>query len=168
MELISDEYRRLNELMHEKIPDYGVQGREHFFDIEVMAKSLNTRDILDYGCGKGTLAMHFPFTVKQYDPAIPRHAELPEPADIVVCTDVLEHIEPELIGNVLDHLKELTKKALYATVCTKLAKKSLPDGRNAHLIIESPKWWFAAIEDRFEIINYKKAENHILVVCLPK
>lgn len=168
MELITEEYRRLNAEMHDRIADYGVQGREHFFDVETIAKSLNTKDILDYGCGKGTLAMHFPFTVKQYDPAIQKHSDLPEPADLVICTDVLEHIEPALIENVLDHLKELTKRVLYATICTEKAKKSLPDGRNAHLIIEDAKWWFSALEDRFEIINYKKGEHHILVVCIPK
>lgn len=168
MELISNDYRRLNAEMHLAKPDYGVQGREHFIDVEALAKSMNTKDILDYGCGKGTLAMHFPYTIKQYDPAIPRHADLPDAADLVVCTDVLEHIEPELIGNVLEHLKSLVKKVLYATICTKPAHKILSDGRNAHLIIESPKWWFSAVEDKFDIINYKKAENHILVVCIPK
>lgn len=168
MELITDEYRRLNAEMHETKPDYGIQGREHVIDIDMLAKSIGTQDILDYGCGKGTLAMHFPFTVKQYDPAIPKHADLPEPADLVVCTDVLEHIEPALIGNVLDHLKSLTKRVLYATICTEAAKKTLSDGRNAHLIIESPRWWFSALEDRFEIVNYKKGEHHILVVCIPK
>lgn len=168
MELITEQYRRLNAVMHEKLPDYGVQGREHFIDIDTLAQSMKTQDILDYGCGKGTLAMHFPFTIKQYDPAILKYSDLPESADLVVCTDVLEHIEPELIGNVLDHLRSLTKRVLYTTICTKPAKKSLPDGRNAHLIIESSKWWFSALEDRFEIINYKKAENHILVICTPK
>lgn len=168
MELITDDYRRLNAEMHERMPDYGVQGREHVIDIDRLAKSLNTQDILDYGCGKGTLAMHFPFTLKHYDPAIPKHADLPEPADLVVCTDVLEHIEPILIGNVLDHLKSLTKKVLYATICVKKAKKSLPDGRNAHLIVEPPQWWFSALSDKFEIINYSAADNHVLVVCVPK
>lgn len=168
MELITDEYRRLNQEMHETKPDYGVHGREHFEAIADLADRMNTKDILDYGCGKGTLAMHFPFTIKQYDPAIPRYSDLPEPADIVVCTDVLEHIEPELIGNVLNHIKGLAKKVFYGTISTELAKKTLSDGRNAHLIIETPEWWFSALSERFEIINYNRNAHHILVVCLPK
>jgi len=168
MELITEEYRRLNEMMHEKRPDYGVFGRDHFDAISDLAARMKTKDILDYGCGKGTLAMHFPFTIQQYDPAIPRHADLPEPADIVVCTDVLEHIEPQLIGNVLDHLKDLTKKILYTTVSTEPAKKTLDDGRNAHLIVESPQWWFSALSDRFDIVNYTRTSDHVLVVCIPK
>lgn len=168
MELISDEYCRLNAEMHEKIPDYGVQGREHFIDIDTMAKSMGTNDILDYGCGKGTLAMHFPFTIQQYDPAIPKHSEMPEPADIVVCTDVMEHIEPDKLENVLNHLKSLTKKLFYSTICTELAVKKLPDGRNAHLIVQSPAWWFCKLEEYFEVINYRRADNHILAVCIPR
>ena len=168
MDLITEEYRRLNEQLHNERPDYGVNGREYVADIADLCAKLQTRDILDYGCGKGTLAMHFPFTVKQYDPAIPKYADLPDPADIVVCTDVLEHIEPTLIGNVLDHIKSLTKKVFFTTVCTSPAKKNLPDGRNAHLIIENPKWWFAALEDRFEVINYSKGEHHVLFICIPK
>lgn len=168
MQLISEEYRRLNAEMHETKPDYGVQGREHFIDIDTISQTMRTKDILDYGCGKGTLAMHFPFTIKQYDPAIPRYADVPDPADLVVCTDVLEHIEPEFIDNVLDHLRAVTKRTLYATICTEPAKKFLSDGRNAHLLIRTPEWWFIEIEKRFEILNYKKGEHHILVVCIPK
>lgn len=168
MELISEEYRSLNAKMHEERPDYGINGREYVEQIDTLAKSMGTQDILDYGCGKGTLSMHFPFTLKQYDPAISKHSDLPQPADIVVCTDVLEHIEPIYIGSVLDHLKSLTKKVLFTTVCTEKAKKTLSDGRNAHLIVEPPKWWFSVISDRFEIVNYTRGEHHILMVCIPK
>lgn len=168
MQLISEEYRRLNAEMHETKPDYGIHGREHFEAISDMADRMKTTDILDYGCGKGTLGLHFPFSINQYDPAIPRHSDLPEPADIVVCTDVLEHVEPEMIGDVLDHLKSLTKKVLYTTISTEPAKKNLPDGRNAHLLIESPKWWFSALEDRFEVVNYMKNPHHVLMICIPK
>ena len=41
------------------------------------------------------------FEIKEYDPAIPGKDSLPEPADIVVCSDVLEHIEPNYLLNVL-------------------------------------------------------------------
>lgn len=168
MELISDEYRRLNAQMHETIPEYGVNGREYVDQIASLAERIGTQDILDYGCGKGTLGMHFPFTLKQYDPAIPKHADLPQPADIVVCTDVLEHIEPKFIGEVLDHLASLTKKVLFCTIALEKAMKTLPDGRNAHLILEKPKWWFSAMSDRLDIINYTRGEHHVLMVCVPK
>lgn len=168
MELISDEYRLLNAEMHEKIPEYGVNGREYVDQIASLAERLGTKDILDYGCGKGTLGMHFPYTVKQYDPAIPKHADLPSPADIVVCTDVLEHVEPKLIGSVLDHLGSLTKKVLFCTIALEKAMKTLPDGRNAHLILEKAEWWFSALSTRLDVINYTRGEHHILVVCVPK
>ena len=168
MQLVSEEYRRLNAEMHETIPDYGVQGKEWIPTLNDLVKVFNTTDVLDYGCGKGTLSMHLPFTIQQYDPAIPRWSDLPRPADIVMCTDVLEHIEPELIGNVLDHLRDLTKVVLFTTICTELAKKKLPDGRNAHLIVEPPRWWFSAMEDRFEIVNYTRMVNHAMITAIPR
>lgn len=168
MELITEGYRSLNAKMHETMPEYGVNGREYVDQIASLAERIHTKDILDYGCGKGTLGMHFPFTVKQYDPAIPKHADLPQPADIVVCTDVLEHIEPALIDNVLNHLGGLTKKVLFCTVALEKAMKVLPDGRNAHLILESSQWWFGKLSDRLDIINYTRGEHHILMVAVPK
>lgn len=168
MELISDEYKRLNEQMHETMPEYGVNGREYVDQIASLAERIHTKDILDYGCGKGTLGMHFPFTLKQYDPAIPKYADLPQPADIVVCTDVLEHIEPEKIDNVLDHLGGLTKKVLFCTVALEPAMKTLPDGRNAHLLLKPAQWWFCEISNRLDIINYTRGEHHILMVAVPK
>ena len=55
--------------------------------------------------------------------------------------DVFEHIEPVY----LDHtLKQINKKMLrtgFFRIACYPAKKTLPDGRNAHLIVESPAWW---------------------------
>lgn len=167
MELISDEYRRLNQEMHETKPAYGISGREYLDEVVGLCKSMETKDVLDYGCGKSTLAMNLPFTISQYDPAIPRFSDLPEPADIVVCTDVLEHIEPELIGNVLDHLQALTKRMLFAVIHTEDSNKHLPDGRNAHILKETPRWWLNALWDRFTIHNFILGEHGIKILATP-
>lgn len=168
MELISEEYRRLNQTMHETKPAYGISGREYLGDVVNICQAIGSKDVLDYGCGKSTLAMNLPFTIKQYDPAIPRFSDLPDPADIVVCTDVLEHIEPELIGNVLDHLQSLTRKVLFAVIHTEKSNKHLPDGRNAHILQESPRWWVNALWGRFDIMNFMQGEHGIKIVANPK
>jgi hypothetical protein len=64
---------------------------------------------------------------------------------------VLEHIEPELLDNVLDDLQRLTLRAAMCTVHTGAAVKFLPDGRNAHLIQQPPEWWLPKFEARFDV-----------------
>ncbi len=166
--LISEEYRKMNESLHESRVDYGTSGARWAPQIFQLAKSLNSKDVLDYGCGKSTLAQGLPFPVRQYDPAVPEYSAMPAPADVVVCTDVLEHIEPAMIDDVLDHLRSLTKKAGFFTICCRPANKTLPDGRNAHLIIQPPRWWLDKLWDRFSVGSFHNAPEELLVVVHPK
>lgn len=156
MQFISEEYRRLNEQLHESNPEYGVSGQKYLNHVIEIAQAVGTQDILDYGCGKSTLAHNLPFIIKQYDPAIPKFAAEPQPADVVVCTDVLEHVEPELIDNVLQHLASLTKKAGFFTAATRPAKKTLSDGRNAHILVKSGNWWIQKIAGLFTILRFEQ------------
>ena len=167
MQLISNEYRRLNEQLHKDVSEYGKSGQRNAKGVMNLAMSLSTQDILDYGCGKSTLAKNLPFLIRQYDPAIPKYNELPEPAEIVVCTDVLEHIEPDCIDNVLAHLQKLTKQAGYFTIATRPAKKTLADGRNAHLIVEPAIWWLNKLAPLFTIVNFQQHKGECLVIVKP-
>jgi len=130
--------------------------------------------LLDYGCGSQTnLAKHLKVNRKlmyqAYDPGVPRFSKPPVPAQMVACIDVLEHIEPELIDNVLDDLKRLTEGILFATVCTCAAKKTLSDGRNAHLIQQPMPWWLPKFWERWDIQTVQTtADNAFLVVALAK
>jgi 2-polyprenyl-3-methyl-5-hydroxy-6-metoxy-1,4-benzoquinol methylase len=125
-------------------------------------------DILDYGCGKGQIAKFRPtLPIKNYDPAIPEFSSDPEPADLVICLDVMEHIEPECLDNVLEHLRKLIKKVGLISVSTRLAKKHLPDGRNAHLIVEEPEWWLPKFLKHFRMQEYVRSENGFHVVVYP-
>ena len=98
-----------------------------------------------------------PWNIRGYDPCIPGLDSIPEPADFVVCTDCLEHIEPDYLDNVLDDLNRVTKKIGFFAIATGPAVKILDDGRNAHLIQEGMDWWKSRLETRFKI---KHAENH--------
>jgi hypothetical protein len=65
--------------------------------------------------------------------------------------DVLEHIEPEYVDAVFDHLEDLTEVVLFATIHTVPAKKELSDGRNAHLTVQPMEWWLPKFLERFSI-----------------
>ena len=143
MLLVSDEYREQLKLLHRKWESFG-SGSKYRGEF---IGSLGYKDILDYGCGKGRLG-----TNKKYDPALPEFSEEPEPADLVVCTDVLEHIEPECLDNVLRHIRSKMLKAGYFTIGCSPAAKKLSDGRNAHLIIRPPEWWVEKLSDYFVVV----------------
>ena len=78
------------------------------------------------------------------------------PCRFVACIDVLEHIEPHLLDNVLDDLKRVTAGVGVFTVNTGPAKKVLPDGRNAHLIQQPARWWLPKILERFELVTFNR------------
>jgi|TARA_Y100000034_G_scaffold115959_1_gene153691 hypothetical protein len=97
--------------------------------------------------------------VKMYDPGIEEVSVYPDfPAEIVVCTDVLEHIPAQDIPWFLDELLKLTTKVLYITICLSPALTILPDGRNAHVCIKPRDWWRQRI---FEA--EKRASHHVRV-----
>ena len=117
---------------------------------------LEIDSLLDYGAGSNlsltnTLKPERKFTYYPYDPGVPEYSDPPEPAEMVTCIDVLEHIEPEYLENVLDHLEELTEVVLFASVHMGPAGKVLDDGRNAHLTQQPMEWWFPKFAERFDI-----------------
>jgi len=163
MQLISDEYKKVLETTHENNPSWGSTGNAWAQNIITLTEGLKSQDVLDYGCGKGHLARQLPFKINQYDPCIPKHSELPKPAKLVVCLDVMEHIEPENIDNVLDHIKSLTISLAFFVISTVPAKQVLSDGRNAHLVVEGAEWWLSKLWPRFEVYNFNNTPNALIV-----
>jgi 2-polyprenyl-3-methyl-5-hydroxy-6-metoxy-1,4-benzoquinol methylase len=159
---ITPEYQQLNRDMHQASETFGSHGHRWANNVATVAQMMNSTSILDYGCGKGTLAKALQLPVREYDPAIPGKDAEPAPADLVVCTDVLEHIEPECLDAVLDHIVSLAKRIAFFTIHCSAAEKSLPDGRNAHLIQKDIPWWMAKINDRFVIAQSQIAGPHTL------
>ena len=165
--LISDGYKKLQEQFHVERKDYGVSGHRYSERVAEIAEAIGVDEILDYGAGKETLAQALPqYNVHSYDPCVPHLDAPPEPHDFVVCTDVMEHIEPELVDNVLDDIVRLTKKIVFFQIATAPASKTLPDGRNAHICVEPAEWWLAKLVDRWDVIRYEKMGNHgVLITC---
>lgn len=130
-------------------PGWGASGYSHADDVIKFAWSIAGHSFLDYGCGRGTLKAHLgpKWDVREYDPGVEGKDALPEPADIVVATDVLEHIEPDRLSNVLQHIRGLARLGVFLNISLKPAREVLADGRNAHLIVKPHTWWLKTLTD---------------------
>jgi hypothetical protein len=142
-DLCSPGYRALLQDMHARQP-WGGSGATHLSTVLSFMDEIKPATTLDYGCGRKALAnamLPFGIRVQSYDPGIIGNEGIPKLCDLVVCTDVLEHIEPDKLGNVLDHMFRVCLKAAYVVISTRPAKAILPDGRNAHICLHDPPWW---------------------------
>lgn len=159
--LITEAYRELQRQLHQN-PNYGLASVLYAPLVAKVIEEFSATELLDYGAGKGRLGEELtkylsrPLDINHYDPAVPEWAAPPQPCAFVACVDVLEHIEPDLIDNVLDDLKRVTAKVGVFTIHTGAASKVLADGRNAHLIQQPAAWWLPRILDRFELVSYTR------------
>jgi 2-polyprenyl-3-methyl-5-hydroxy-6-metoxy-1,4-benzoquinol methylase len=157
--MISTEYRQLLERTHTKSP-WGVASLNEIDHIVSLLSKYQITHVLDYGAGQQNLAKKLPnlvpnLTVDSYDPGIPAIATAPNPAPFVCCIDVLEHVEPEYIDQVLDDLQRVVDDIGYFTVAVTPATRILMDGRNAHLIVQPVEWWEQKIQARFDIVDQR-------------
>lgn len=171
--LISEEYRRLNNELHRTRPDYGAKAYQ---DVGVVLKTIKNngvKSVLDYGCGKGTLKpallAELPdLSVEEYDPAVPEKSSDPDPCQLVVVFDVMEHVEPESIDSVLAHIHSKSTMGAAFVISNVEAKKDLPDGRNAHLIVESVDWWVEKVGHYFDVLQVTRMETRCALGCALK
>jgi len=171
--LITEDYRSLQRALHEN-PNYGVASVAYAPLVAQVVEKYRVFDLLDYGAGKGRLGVELqkyvrrPLNITHYDPAIPEWSSPPQPCFFVACVDVLEHIEPELLDNVLDDLRRVTLRAAMFTVHTGAAMKVLPDGRNAHLIQQPAEWWLPRLRKRFDVVTFNELPNGFWVCVEPR
>lgn len=156
---------------------YGTVGHTYAGHVSVLAGKIIKRNgsasMLDYGCGKRSLEQELPpimgLDIRAYDPCIDGLDDTPEPADLVVCTDVLEHVEPECLDNVLDDLSRVTKELLFLSVSTRPARNAYSDGHNRHKIVQDHEWWRPKIRKRFDILDTQIVQNDkFMCVCQAK
>lgn len=167
MTYISKTYKALQVQMHEK-GGYGIHGDKWAQDVLNCYRKYKCTSALDYGCGQRALAKKLAgLRMKCYDPCIKGYDKEPAPADLVSCCDVLEHIEPECIENVLQHLRTLTKVVLFAVIATEPASKTLADGRNAHILLRNRNWWIDSLgKAKFAVDDITEAGHKEIVATL--
>lgn len=171
--LISPEYAAQQQWLHEHT-DYGVASVKYAPLVTEIVNKLEVTHLLDYGCGAKmrlikSIKPKQKLTYQGYDPGVPELASAPVPAQMVACIDVLEHIEPEYLDNVLDHLLSLTELVVFLTIHTGPAGKTLPDGRNAHINQQPMDYWLPKIMARWEIQTVQQTHAHAFyVIGFPK
>lgn len=153
--MISDSLKKVYQDIHKTTP-FGKRSKFPKY-LEEYIRTIKPNSILDFGCGKGNLISKIKETfptidVYGYDPANPMFEKnLDEmKVDMLISSDVLEHVEPEFIDKTIEELKTKSKYFFHLIACSP-AKLILPDGRNAHLIIENNDYW----RDKFLSKKYK-------------
>jgi hypothetical protein len=86
---------------------------------------------------------------------------------MLVVTDVLEHIEPEYLDNVLTDLRRLMKKICYVVIRLGPSSKNLPDGRNCHVNQQSKDWWINKLGQYFEVGAPVEADPELHLILGP-
>lgn len=158
-DMISSEYKKM-------ISD--INGTENFGKrkkipkfLESFISTVEVKSIIDFGCGVGnlitTLSERYPDkTISGYDPGNEIYNTMPNNTfDLLVSTDVLEHIEPEFLDKTLEFLSSKSQY-VYHLIALEPSSVTLPDGRNAHLILESPSWW----KNKFIKFGYTILQEH--------
>jgi len=155
--MISDEYKAQLKQVHEGRSvgrKWGTTGARNFGDYVV--KFLEHRrgqiqSVLDFGAGQRSMekyvrenATDVNVAWTNYDPGQPGIDTLPSGKfDLIISSDVLEHVEPEKIDETIAWMFEHANKALFHHIACDPCGLILPDGRNAHLITEKLDWWLS-------------------------
>ena len=148
-------------------------------------KENNCKTLLDYGCGKA-----IPYSKKEcksiglkkpvqelcnldsfdlYDPAYPKYNKLSKKKyDIVVCTDVMEHIAEQDIDYVLKDILSHSKKTVFLNISCQPALKHFKEGKfkgqNVHVSVFNGHWWSDKVKNIWNNFQHLK----IYMVCVGK
>lgn len=179
-DLISSDYLELQRLLHEDVLQrYGALDRfDRYRELNALLR--DGESLLDYGCGKGRLAAWFagegassirrpgpPISVTNYDPVT--FPKLPEPHDVVACMDVLEHVEPNYLRAVIEHLASVTRRLAFVVIPNAARTRRMADGRLAHLTVEGVYFWSGRLVGSFKRVEHihslADAEYEMTFLC---
>jgi len=176
--VITDGHREKQARIHRDDATYGADGAKWARAVELLALQLETKfgpvTLLDYGCGKQGLAEALPHRdVLNYDPAVKGYDVKPEPCDIVVCTNVLEHVEPDCLDAVLDDLARVARKVLLVAIAIRetedpvvldpiFASQAMP------MLHKPAVWWLPQLRSRFIVREHKESGAELTLVLVAK
>lgn len=147
MTSLTEQYRQMHAAGH--FP--GNSTAKWLPHLKALAEKHKPKSVLDYGCGKGLQwtrdKLHEQIGIPMptlYDPGVPEFSSnemLVDIYDLVICTDVMEHLEGYQIKYAFKRMAYSSGSAAFIAITCRPAKKLLPDGRNCHLTIKPPMWW---------------------------
>jgi hypothetical protein len=151
--LITPEYKQTLLGIHAKFQWGGTAGKYAGDSIiSLLRANPEIQTILDYGCGEGSLKKWVEdkgITDKDwtlYDPGVAEFQQVPERKfDLVITTDVLEHVEETMLDSVISHLRSMTGKFLYNEIacyfCNAKFQSGPYTGQDLHINLKAPDMW---------------------------
>jgi len=148
--LLVDQFHDFYQTMHHDPKKFlGFSTKHYIQEIGDLVRRHRAKSLLDYGCGKGmqylSLRAHdqwegvLPYC---YDPGVRGLHKKPDGVfDGVICCDVMEHIPELLVSDVIEELFSYAEKFVFANIALTPARKTLPNGQNAHVTLKSENWW---------------------------
>tara|TARA_R110002124_G_scaffold163888_1_gene331264 strand:+ start:310 stop:963 length:654 start_codon:yes stop_codon:yes gene_type:complete len=165
------------ELHKEESKFRGISLVPFAIDLYDLIRFNKCKSIIDYGCGKAiaykenfkeidpkkkipnfTVPLHKWWGVDElslYDPGVPEHSKLPtKKADLVICTDVLEHIPEEDLDWVIREICRLSNSSVFINVSCMDALKTFTTGKykgeNVHVSVFDNEWWVKKVKNIWE------------------
>ena len=145
--------------LHDKY-GWGGTGGKYAGDmvIRILAHFPDLITILDYGCGEGSLQEYVEYRGitnrkwTMYDPGVAGLEVKPEGKfDLVITTDVLEHVEPEKQDEVITELCNYANKAMFNEIACYETDVKFPSGpykgKDLHINLKIPCFWRQEIEE---------------------
>jgi hypothetical protein len=171
----SSKYQSMLIDMHKKRP-WGGAVDGSIERINTYARLSEVKSILDYGSGYGAFKDKIEatytdvvYSIHEYEPGQPELAGDPPICDASICIDVMEHIEPKLVDNVIEHIHNKTNKWTFQKICLRAATGNFPGTKqNLHLIVMPAAWWVKKLSPYWEMIDLTATTGHLTFLGLKK
>ena len=162
------DYIKQYELLYKIKKNYGKTSIKLYDVLEKIINDLNILSVLDYGCGKSKLLdlikKNKKIKIYRYDPAIKKYSKLTKnKTDLVICTDVLQHVPLYDLDRVLKEIKSKGIYILFYIKCTN-HKTKLPNGTYANCTVYDKKWWLEKLSNYYDDIKEIKISD-LTSVC---
>jgi 2-polyprenyl-3-methyl-5-hydroxy-6-metoxy-1,4-benzoquinol methylase len=173
-DLASEGYAKQLKQLHDSSQAFGVGNvtAKHYPVIKNLIQKKSFGSVLDYGCGKGHFLQYarqtFPgLRVEGFDVASDEYGVLPDGLfDMVVCLDVMEHVEFGAMSHVLSEIRSRVGRVFVCSVANYPAGKTLPDGRNAHVTQMPFGQWFTIFSTFFRVDQFMRTgKGEGLFIC---
>lgn len=162
------DYIKQYELLYKIKKNYGKTSIKLYDMLEKIINDLNILSVLDYGCGKSKLLdlikKNKKIKVYKYDPAIKKYSKLTKnKVNLVICTDVLQHVPLYDLDRVLKEIKSKGIYILFYIKCTN-HKTKLPNKTYANCTVYDKKWWLEKLSNYYDDIKEIKISD-LTSVC---